>query len=276
MIPSPAWDVPTLARAAAMTAASAEGRFVLGVGVGAYQRAAVGQRQRLDDVQQRVRRASGVAERGASAVELMRGQIAVLRAELPKTPIYLAALGPRMLRLAGAVADGVALNWCTAEHARWSRERVAEGAARAGRDPVGIPIVEYIRVAIDEDLPLARRALARSALGYALGRPGAGSSGYRAHFARMGLDAELRELEARRARGATAEALADAFPVAALERIGYAGPAVGARDAVERLGADLDLRIARIVAVGSGLAGVRAAMEACAPSERPQPVTPGR
>ncbi|MFN2520513.1 MAG: LLM class flavin-dependent oxidoreductase [Candidatus Limnocylindria bacterium] len=269
VIPSPAWDVPTLARAAAMTATSAEGRFILGVGVGAYQRAAGGQRQRVDDLQQRVRRAGGIIEGDPSAVALMRRHIAALRAELPNTRVYLAALGPRMLRLAGAIADGAALNWCTAEHVRWSRDRVAEGAASAGRDPAEVRVVEYLRVAVDEDAGAARRALARAVLGYALGRPGAGGSGYRAHFARMGFDAELRELEARQSRGASADALADAFPAAALERIGYGGPAARARGAVERLGADLDLCIARVVAVGSGLASVRAAVEACAPSERP-------
>src|SRR5262249_41961570 len=42
----------------------------------------------------------------------------------PRTPVYLAALGPEMLRLSGEVADGVALNWCSADFVAWSRERV--------------------------------------------------------------------------------------------------------------------------------------------------------
>ena len=53
----------------------------------------------------------------------------------PRTPVYLGALGPEMLRLAGELADGVCLNWCTPEQIAWSRERIAEGAMRADRDP---------------------------------------------------------------------------------------------------------------------------------------------
>ena len=37
----------------------------------------------------------------------------------PRTPVYLGALGPQMLRLAGQLADGVALNWCTPEQIAW-------------------------------------------------------------------------------------------------------------------------------------------------------------
>ena len=30
----------------------------------------------------------------------------------PETPVYLGALGPKMLELAGELADGASLNWC--------------------------------------------------------------------------------------------------------------------------------------------------------------------
>ena len=42
-------------------------------------------------------------------------------AGLPPAPVYLAALGPQMLRLAGEIADGTLLNWATPE-------RIALGA----------------------------------------------------------------------------------------------------------------------------------------------------
>src|SRR6185437_11573905 len=44
-------------------------------------------------------------------------------ADLPPAPVYLAALGPQMLRLAGQVADGVLLNWATPERIAVSREQ---------------------------------------------------------------------------------------------------------------------------------------------------------
>ena len=53
--------------------------------------------------------------------------------QLPPAPVVLGALGPRMLRLAGEMADGAALNWCTPEQVAWSREQVAAGAARRPR-----------------------------------------------------------------------------------------------------------------------------------------------
>ena len=122
--------------------------------------------------------------------------------ERPRVPVLLGALGPQMLRLAGEAADGAALNWCTPEQIAWSRERVAEGAKRAGRDPADIQIVEYIRICVDEDEDTARRAFTRAIMGYALARPGASKEqGYRAHFARMGFDDALTDLEARRDRG---------------------------------------------------------------------------
>ena len=53
--------------------------------------------------------------------------------DLPPAPVYLAALGPQMLRLAGETADGALLNWATPERIAVSRARIDAGAARAGR-----------------------------------------------------------------------------------------------------------------------------------------------
>ena len=55
----------------------------------------------------------------------------------------------RCARLPGAQADGVFLNWMTPEHAVWARERVAEGAAEAGREMP--PVFGYVRVAVGAD-----------------------------------------------------------------------------------------------------------------------------
>src|SRR5262245_37875045 len=105
----------------------------------------------------------------------------------PRTPVYLGALGPEMLRLAGELADGVCLNWCTPEQIAWSRERIAEGATRANRDSSVVQVAEYIRVCVDEDVDVARRAFARSTMGYALG-PGVPTEGERQLGCRAQLD----------------------------------------------------------------------------------------
>jgi len=80
------------------------------------------------------------------------------RAELP---IYVAALGPRMCRLAGELADGVILNWATPEYVREALANVEAGAARAGRDPASVGVACYIRVAAGAPKDELRRGLAR-------------------------------------------------------------------------------------------------------------------
>src|SRR5436853_293591 len=63
-------------------------------------------------------------------------------------PIWIAALGPRAMRLAGEVADGVLLNWCPPERVAFARERIREGAEAAGRDPAAVELGVYVRSAI--------------------------------------------------------------------------------------------------------------------------------
>lgn len=66
--------------------------------------------------------------------------------------IYLAASGPRMLELAGALADGVIMHvgvWPPA--VRDAVERVRRGAERAGRDPDQIDVVCSTYTAISAD-----------------------------------------------------------------------------------------------------------------------------
>ena len=71
--------------------------------------------------------------------------VAALRAQL-STRIVVAALGPKMCRLAGEVADGVLLNWLTPEYARRSADIVREGAAAARRPAP--TIYAYVRLAL--------------------------------------------------------------------------------------------------------------------------------
>jgi alkanesulfonate monooxygenase SsuD/methylene tetrahydromethanopterin reductase-like flavin-dependent oxidoreductase (luciferase family) len=187
----------------------------------------------------------------------------------PRTPVYLGALGPEMLRLGGELADGVCLNWCTPEQIAWSRERLAEGAARTGRDPRSVQVVEYIRVCVDQDVEVARRAFARSTMGYALGQwvptERERRLGYRAHFERMGYAEALAELDRMRQRGVAPDEVADAFPPELLRRVGYYGTPEGAAAAFRHLAEGLDVAIVRVVAARPGLASVRAALHACRP-----------
>lgn len=255
------------------------GRFIMGIGAGGAYRP-------------RARRALGLPRlsalalmcdylattRGLVAGEQVdyAGEVVTLKgAKLgitppPKTPVYLGALGPQMLRLAGEMADGACLNWCSPAQRAWSRARIAEGAAQARRDPSAVKVVEYIRVCVDDDVDLARRRLALATMSYALGAsvPTARERqlGYRAHFERMGFTQGLAALDEMRQRGAAPAEVANAFPPQILQTVAYYGTADGAANAFKRLAVGLDTAIVRIVAARPGTASIRAVLEACQPA----------
>ncbi len=69
-----------------------------------------------------------------------------------RVPVYLAAIGPRALRLAGAVADGVLLNaYVPVRYVRYAVREVAAAAREAGRDPASIDIACMLIVRLTDD-----------------------------------------------------------------------------------------------------------------------------
>jgi alkanesulfonate monooxygenase SsuD/methylene tetrahydromethanopterin reductase-like flavin-dependent oxidoreductase (luciferase family) len=173
-----------------------------------------------------------------------------------------------MLRLSGALSDGVTPNWSSPEQIVWLREQVADGARSAGRDPAELPCAQYIRVCVDDDVEAARRAFCSQVLGYAMARPGQPTDmGYRAHFGRMGFEEVLTDLEARRDAGAPLTDLLDLVPVELLNKVGYFGKPSGAAEALRRLSQGLDETMVRLIAVRPGdLDAAVASVQACQPS----------
>lgn len=212
VVPASGVEPEELARRALRAHESTGGTFTLGIGSGQFEHPA---RQ-------------------------MREYLARLRELLPDgPPIIVAALGPLMLRLAAERADGVALNWCTAQQVAWSRKRVEAAAREAGRPAP--PLIEYIRTAVDSDPALARRTLGEAALMYALGPPA-----YRRHFERMGFAGEL----------------TDAF----IDEIGAAGGPGEVRARFEALARGLDVPIARVLVTQPGdAASAERVLRECAP-----------
>jgi alkanesulfonate monooxygenase SsuD/methylene tetrahydromethanopterin reductase-like flavin-dependent oxidoreductase (luciferase family) len=274
------WTPLGLAAQTATLAQLSSGRFVLGVGTGGYGPgfwASVGLPNRpiavMREYVTQVRALLAGEAVAADQTDIGGGTPGWPRSaslglpDLPPAPVCLAALGPQMLRLAGEAADGALLNWATSEHIAVSRARIDEGIARAGRHPGAVPVTMYIRVCIDDDVAAARQALGQQVLGYALGQPGIPQdAGYRGLFGRMGFDQVLRDLEARRDRGATMSQLVDAAPEQMLQAVGYYGPAAAAPAAFARLSTGLDEAIVRVITARPGLEPVVAAMAALKPT----------
>ena len=75
-------------------------------------------------------------------------------------PIYVGAMGPRMLRMAGRVADGALPLLFPPTHYRVAAAQIAEGATLAGRDPQSIDVAACIWCSISTDAASGRRVLA--------------------------------------------------------------------------------------------------------------------
>ena len=83
-------------------------------------------------------------------------------------PVYLAALGPKACRLAGAIADGVIFFLKTPEGVEDALEHVRAGAEEVGRDPSQLDVVARLPIAIDEEPDLYRFMSQRLITNYAM------------------------------------------------------------------------------------------------------------
>lgn len=75
-------------------------------------------------------------------------------------PIYLGAMGQKMLRLAGEIADGVILNDFTPlDRLSWALDQIDAGAKRGGRRAEDLEIVKRRALLVTENEVEAREAL---------------------------------------------------------------------------------------------------------------------
>lgn len=134
-----------------------------------------------------------------------------------KLRIYLAALGPRMSKLAGSHCDGVLINQADPEQVGFIANLAKEGAREAGKNPDSLDIVFQFRCAINEDIDIAKTFLKKVIAYYGL------ADHYRDMYARMGFGQEVAALKGAYSSSGFSEA-AKRIPDEMLDRL----PAVAA------------------------------------------------
>ena len=153
-------DPTVLAGSAATLSDISDGRAVLGLGTGDGPVYAMGRRAtRLREFEEGVRTIRNVLQGGELVTP--NNRVSVNYRMLP-TPVYLSMEGPKGLRLAGRVADGVFLGSGVEPRAvSWALTRIAEGAAEAGRSPDEIATLACGMVCIKDDGDEARQIVRR-------------------------------------------------------------------------------------------------------------------
>ncbi len=225
VVPIGSRSVATLAMAAATVHELSGGRLVLGLGTGPPSPGALG---RLREGVRAVRAAlSGQPipepEGGSFRLSLDPGS--------PPPPVWVAALGPGAMRLAGEIADGVLLNWCPPERVAFAKDLIAEGARSAGRDPAEVEVGVYVRACVGQEPAHALAALRGAAARYAA------YPAYLRQFEQCGLGEE-----AEAAARAYLDGQADRVPESLVRRVcvlGEASEAIARLDAYRDAGADL-------------------------------------
>lgn len=185
----------------AMTAASLQhlscGRFCLGLGTSSHKMVEDWHGASFDRPLTRVRDVVDVVRRllagervdADNTVHLHRARLTTLPPA--PVPIFLAALGPAMLRLAGEVADGVVLNFLTPTDLEWMRAEIAAGMSGSGRDRCEVVVRLFLPYPGDDEaaIDVVRDIIAEYAT----------VPVYRALLERIGFDRQVRETLAARA-----------------------------------------------------------------------------
>ena len=147
-----------------------------------------------------------------------------------RLPIYIAALRPGMLELAGEIGDGVVLNLTPAELLPRVLEHVDTGAKRSGRRVEDLEIVSLLNAFVTDDAAAGTQLMRRVALGYY-------STGvYASYLAWLGRPREAEQIQAgfaERDREKTNAALSDEF----VRRLGLVGSATEVRSRLDEYAA---------------------------------------
>jgi len=219
-------SAPTIGMAAATVDQLANGRFILGLGSShrvqvepehgiAFVQPTARLRDTIAIVRALVR--DGVVSHRGETVTIERFDLwfAPLR---PAIPIYVAALFPRLLELAGELAEGALLTWPTPRTIARAVEHVAIGARRAGREAGTVDVASLIPCAVADSVAAAREAM-RPAVGLYAGF----FPRYNRLLAEAGFEEAVRAIKDAFDRGGR-EAAAKVVPDELIDAVALAGP----------------------------------------------------
>ena len=255
------------AMGAAGMAAVSDGRFMLGLGVGhaptVESRDGIPFKQPMTRMRETILivKALLAGEKVNFTGKQFKLTGASMGASTPKSkvPIYIAALGPQMLELAGELADGVLMNWTAVDYLGEAIGHIKRGTEKAGRDLSEIDIAGYVRVAVGDDVSTSRDSLRYQVARYA------SNPFYRNFFAETGFDEEMSDAAAALADGNLDKA-ADSITIEMQDQVAVVGTAEECRAALEkRRAAGLQLPVIAPFAVGDNMASHRHVIEALAP-----------
>jgi F420-dependent oxidoreductase-like protein len=146
-------------------------------------------------------------------------------------PIYLAAMGPKNVALAGEIADGWLPVFFSPEHTAALRAPLQEGAERSGRTLDGFRICPTVNVMVSDDLEQARHAM-RPALGLYIGGMGSREQNfYNRLVSSYGFEREAQEVQELYLAGRKSEALM-ALPDAMIDAVSIVGPPSRAKEKI--------------------------------------------
>jgi len=140
-----------------------------------------------------------------------------------RIPVYLAAIGPKNLALAGEIADGWLGFFYSPEHSAESLDAIRAGRARAGADMAGFDIVPTVPFVVGEDVETAADQVRAYAALYIGGMGSREQNFYNAQARRMGFEAAAAEVQEKYLARDYAAAQA-AVPFELLDGISLLGP----------------------------------------------------